>query len=85
MINTDNVLISNQDVHVICTIPTVYVGQSVLIEFPIPVTLLSMVLAKLCGCYNIHPQLQDQAAKTDILSVVSISVFSIVYSWGGCG
>ena len=43
MINTDNVLISNQDVHVICTILTVYVGLSVLIEFPIPVTLISMV------------------------------------------
>ena len=39
MINTDNVLISNQDVHVICTILTVYVGLSVLLEFPIPVTL----------------------------------------------
>ena len=46
MINTDNVLISNQDVHVICTILTVYVGLSVLIEFPIPVTLLSMVKYK---------------------------------------
>ena len=43
MINTDDVLISNQDVHVICTILTVYVGLSVLIEFPIPVTLISMV------------------------------------------
>ena len=42
MITTDNVLISNQDVHVICTILTVYVGLSV-IEFPIPVTLISML------------------------------------------
>ena len=38
MINIDNVLIANQDVHVICTILTVY-AVSVLIEFPIPVKL----------------------------------------------
>ena len=28
---------------------------------------------------------QEQVAKTNMLSVVSIQVFSIVYSWGGYG
>ena len=45
MINTDNVLISNQEGHSchMHYILTVYVGLPVLIEFPIPVTLISMV------------------------------------------
>ena len=45
MINTDNVLISNQEgcsCHMHYILP-VYVGLPVLIEFPIPVTLISMV------------------------------------------
>ena len=36
-------------------------------------------------CYIPTSLPQEQAAKTDMLSVVSIQVFSIVYSWGGCG
>ena len=28
---------------------------------------------------------QEQAAKTNMASVVRIQVFSIIHSWGGCG
>ena len=36
-------------------------------------------------CYIPTSLPQEQAAKTDMLSVISILVFSNVYSWGGCG
>ena len=65
-------LISNQDVHVICTIPTVYVGLSVLIEFPIPVTLLSMVQLK--------PMIKAQISGRMISSGISDVAITSVYS-----
>ena len=36
-------------------------------------------------CYIPTSLPQEQAAKTDMLSVVRIQVFSFVYNWGGCG
>ena len=38
-----------------------------------------------CLSYTPTSLPQEQAAKTDMLSVVSVQLFSIVYSWGGCG
>ena len=36
-------------------------------------------------CYIPTSLPQEQAAKTIMVSVVRIQVFSIMYSWGGCG
>ena len=36
-------------------------------------------------CYIPTSLPQEQGAKTDMASVVRIQVFSIMYSWGGCG
>ena len=36
-------------------------------------------------CYIPTSLPQEQAAKTNMDSVVKIQVFSIMYSWGGCG